>query len=102
MTDITDPNPERPVPPTVPTDPAELLTLFGRFFSAIFLMCLTIALILTHNYVASGISGIVAVFTQRAAIQLYRRLRDERAAALAALESQSAIPPPEETRIHAS
>ncbi|MBC8103728.1 MAG: hypothetical protein H7Z41_14230 [Cytophagales bacterium] len=70
------------------TDLADLLALFGRFFSAILLMSLTIFMILRHNYLIAALSSLVAFFTQRATVTLYRRLRDERAAALEAMQPQ--------------
>jgi hypothetical protein len=67
------------------TDLADLLALFGRFFSAIILMMLTIVMVLRHNYAVAAAASLVAVLTQRATINLYRRLRDERAAVLEAM-----------------
>ena len=71
------------------TDLADLLTLFGRFFSAVILMMLTIVMLIRHNYAVAAIASLVAVLTQRATINLYRRLRDERAAVLEAMSLQS-------------
>jgi hypothetical protein len=71
------------------TDPADLLALFGRFFSSVLLMMLTILMVLRHNYAVAAIASLVAVLTQRATINLYRHLRDERAAALEAMRLAS-------------
>lgn len=71
------------------TDPADLLALFGRFFSSILLMLLTIVMLFRHNYAVAAIASLVAVLTQRATINLYRHLRDERAAVLEAMQARS-------------
>ncbi|MES2463182.1 MAG: hypothetical protein V4671_21580 [Armatimonadota bacterium] len=84
MTETQTPN--KPYGPK--TDPADLLTLFGRFFSSVLLMLLTILMLLRHNYAVAALASLVAVLTQRATINLYRRLRDERVVALEALRVQ--------------
>jgi hypothetical protein len=64
------------------TDLADLLTLFGRFFSSVLLMGLTIIMLFRHNYAIAAIASLVAALTQRSTIRFYRRLREERAAVL--------------------
>ena len=88
---------QKPTKPYGPkTDLADLLALFGRFFSSILLMMLTILMLIQHNYAVAAISSLVAFMTQRATISLHRRLRDER---IAALEAMQAAP---EEQSHAS
>lgn len=74
------------------TDPADLMALFGRFFSSVLLMMLTILMLLRHNYPVAALASLVAFFTQRATIKLHRRLREERMAALEAMQAQSEEP----------
>lgn len=78
-------NPTRPYGPK--TDLSDLMALFGRFASSVILMMLTILMLVKHNYAVAAVAALVATLTQRATINLHRRLRNERAAALAAMQS---------------
>jgi hypothetical protein len=89
MTEIQ--TPTKPCGPK--TDLADLMALFGRFFSSVLLMMLTILMLLKHNYAVAAVSSLVAFFTQRATINLHRRLRDERTAAIEAMQT----PAPEQS-----
>ena len=77
-------------PPGPKTNLADLLALFGRFFSSVLLMLLTIVMLFRHNYAIAAIASLVAAMTQRSTINLYRHLRDERAAVLEAMQASSA------------
>jgi hypothetical protein len=71
------------------TELADLMALFGRFFSSVLLMMLTIVMLLRHSYAVAAVTALAALLTQRATIKLYRRLRDERMAALEAVQTQT-------------
>lgn len=82
-----------PTKPTAPkSDLSDLMALFGRFFSSVLLMNLTIVMLFKHIYAVAALASLAAFLTQRAAIKLYRRLRDERAAALEAMQTPTEEP----------
>jgi hypothetical protein len=63
------------------TDPADLITLLGRFMACGVLFILTVVA-LCMRYFTLGIGmALFSLFWQRATLKMYRRLRDERAAA---------------------
>lgn len=87
--------------PTKPYGPktelSDLTALFGRFFSSVFFMMLTVAMLLRHNYLVAAVTALAAILTQRATIKLYRKLRDERVAVLEAMQTN-----PTEEKPHAA
>lgn len=77
---IPDP-PRAPAAPGRPaplTDPADLWTLLGRFCASLILTTMTIVNLFAHHYLLAAFTGIASFLFQRAAIRLWRRLRDER------------------------
>ena len=67
------------------TDPAELFTLLGRMVICMVLVALTIVLLVQHQIAFALFVGGISIFVQRLTIKMWRRMRDERQAAEAAL-----------------
>lgn len=75
-------------PPSYPkplTDPVDLLTLLGRGVICLVLAALTIALLVRQVFGFALFVGIISLIVQRMTYKLWKRLRDERMAAQAAL-----------------
>ena len=78
--------PQTRTPPAKPlTDPAELFTLLGRMVICCVLAALTVALLLKQQIAYALFVGAISIFVQRITIKMWRRMRDERMEAEAAL-----------------
>ena len=60
------------------TDPTDLMTLLGRFGACFVLFLLTVVSFFQRHLVLGLVMAVASLFTQRATIRLWRRLRDER------------------------
>ncbi|MFM2222089.1 MAG: hypothetical protein RLZZ78_346 [Armatimonadota bacterium] len=75
--------------PTVPlTDPADLMTLLGRFAAGIVMNLFIVWSLTKQNWWSVSLFTVASLIIHRATIGLYRRLRKERAERVALLESQ--------------
>lgn len=80
-----------PNPPSKPlTDPADLLTLIGRFVAGIVMNLFIVWSITKQSWWSVSLFTIASLIIHRATISLYRRLRQERADRVAQLESEMA------------
>lgn len=80
-----------PNPPSKPlTDPADLLTLIGRFVAGIVMNLFIVWSITKQSWWSVSLFTIASLIIHRATISLYRRLRQERAERVAQLESELA------------
>ena len=75
-----------PAPPL--TDPADLLTLMGRFAAGIVMNLFIVWSLTKQNWWSVSLFTIASLIIHRATIGLYRRLRKERAERVALLESE--------------
>jgi hypothetical protein len=74
--------PRRPSDRPAPlTDPAEFMTLVGRFAAAQVLNVILLGCLVRKAWVTAAVVGIASAIVHRAMIRLYLRLRAERAAA---------------------
>lgn len=71
------------------TDPADLLTLFGRFAAGIVMNLFIVWSITKQNWWSVSLFSIASLILHRATIGLYRRLRKERAERVAMLEDET-------------
>lgn len=79
--------PPRPDAPL--TDPADLLSLAGRFFGSIILSFFALLCLVKHEYGALVGTAAGSLFLQWMTVRQWRRLRDERIAAKAARGAQT-------------
>ena len=87
----TDSTPSQTPAPYKPlTDPAELLTLLGRVVICFVLAALTISLLVKQQIAFALFVGAISLFVQRITIKMWRRMRDERQEAEAALLARAA------------
>lgn len=70
------------------TDPADLLTLIGRFAAGIVMNLFIVWSITKQNWWSVSLFTVASLILHRATIGLYRRLRKERAERVAELESK--------------
>jgi len=70
------------------TDPADLLTLLGRFAAGIVMNLLIVWGITKQNWWSVSLFTVASLIIHRATIGLYRRLRKERAEKVALLEAE--------------
>jgi len=76
--------------PTKPlTDPADLLTLIGRFAAGIVMNLFIVWSITKQNWWSVSLFTVASLIIHRATIGLYRRLRKERAERVAELEAET-------------
>ena len=75
------------VPPEPLTDPADLLTLIGRFAAGIVMNLFIVWSITKQNWWSVSLFTIASLILHRATIGLYRKLRKERAERVALLQS---------------
>jgi len=75
-------------PPKPLTDPADLLTLIGRFVAGIVMNLFIVWSITKQNWWSVSLFAVASLILHRATIGLYRRLRKERAERVAQLESE--------------
>ena len=81
-------SPRRPL-----TEPAEFWLLVGRFTSTLVLYLLFLMALFRREWTAAVFLGVAALVVQRAMIGLYRRLRRERAEAVAARAAEPEAAP---------
>jgi hypothetical protein len=75
--------------PIVPlTDPADLMTLLGRFVAGIVMNLFIVWSLTKQNWWSVSLFTVASLIIHRATIGLYRRLRKERAERVALLESE--------------
>ena len=75
--------------PVVPlTDPADLMTLLGRFVAGIVMNLFIVWSVTKQNWWSVSLFTVASLIIHRATIGLYRRLRKERAERVALQESQ--------------
>lgn len=77
--------PQSPTPTKPLTDPAELFTLLGRMVICFVLAALTVALLMRQAVAFALFVGAISIFVQRITIKQWKRMRDERMEAEAAL-----------------
>ncbi len=82
-------NPVSPPPYKPLTDPVDLITLLGRGVICLVLAALTIVLLVRQVFAFALFVGIVSLVVQRMTYKLWKRLRDERIAAQAALAAET-------------
>ena len=70
------------------TDPADLLTLIGRFAAGIVMNLFIVWGITKQNWWSVSLFTVASLIIHRATIGLYRRLRRERAERVAQLSSE--------------
>lgn len=70
------------------TDPADLLTLIGRFAAGIVMNLFIVWSITKQNWWSVSLFTVASLIIHRATIGLYRRLRKERAERVAQLEAE--------------
>jgi hypothetical protein len=78
--------PNTPLKPL--TDPADLLTLIGRFAAGIVMNLFIVWSITKQNWWSVSLFTVASLIIHRATIGLYRRLRKERAERVAQLEAE--------------
>lgn len=71
------------------TDPADLLTLMGRFAAGIVMNLFIVWSITKQNWWSVSLFTVASLILHRATISLYRRLRNERAERVAMLEAEA-------------
>lgn len=69
--------------PLPKVDPGELATLLIRFIAANFLIFVTAFCLLKHDWLFAAPLALAAALTQRAAVILYRKMKNEYAATTA-------------------
>jgi hypothetical protein len=75
--------------PVVPlTDPADLMTLLGRFVAGIVMNLFIVWSLTKQNWWSVSLFTVASLIIHRATIGLYRRLRKERAERVALQQAQ--------------